>query len=313
MPRGVYRSFASVALIIAGSLPISAQGTLTVSTDKSAYVYGDTMEVRVTVANRTSSEFTIRGSSSCIALITFDEVPFRIGCTADDYPFVFPPWTARTWIWRLRPPLLGIPTKDGQHTIRGSCSTMRDSTFITAPMYRGGRLTVAFGLETPDTQIRSVRDSLRAVVLRSDTFTVVGQIWQTWQIDGFAPDSVADVYSSDSRFKYFYVDRPLQFEQVVVTSVEPEPRLPTSYNLSECFPNPFNPSTTFYLDLPKSEVVQLAVYDIRGRKVATLIDELSQAGRYRITFSGQGLPSGIYFCSVRTGGFQQTRKMVLIR
>jgi hypothetical protein len=55
------------------------------------------------------------------------------------------------------------------------------------------------------------------------------------------------------------------------------------------------------------------VYDILGREIATLVDEYKPAGNYEVKFSGYNLPSGIYFYTLRSGNYVQTRKMVLIK
>jgi len=57
--------------------------------------------------------------------------------------------------------------------------------------------------------------------------------------------------------------------------------------------------------------VKLVVFDLLGRPVATLVNERKQLGQYEVTFDGSGLASGVYFYQMRTGGFVQTRKLVL--
>ena len=64
---------------------------------------------------------------------------------------------------------------------------------------------------------------------------------------------------------------------------------------------------------PKSSIVSLEIFDILGRKITTLINEEKAAGNYSITFNAYNLNSGIYFYSLRTQEFQQTRKMILAR
>jgi hypothetical protein len=79
------------------------------------------------------------------------------------------------------------------------------------------------------------------------------------------------------------------------------------------YPNPFNPVTTIEYRLPGRTQVVLAVYDIRGRHVATLADGLEEAGRHTFRFDGSGLSSGVYICRLAAGGHDRALKLVLVR
>ena len=89
--------------------------------------------------------------------------------------------------------------------------------------------------------------------------------------------------------------------------------IPETFMLQQNYPNPFNPATKIVYRLAKNSPVELAVYNALGQKVATLVDERKQAGVYNVTFDGSGLPSGVYFCKLKAGAFEQTRKMLLLR
>jgi hypothetical protein len=96
------------------------------------------------------------------------------------------------------------------------------------------------------------------------------------------------------------------------------PPVPTRYAVAQNYPNPFNPSTVIRYDTPKSGPVSLIVYDINGREVARLVNEVEPAGRYEVRFDAGGarsggIASGVYFYTVRAGTFTQTRKMILIK
>ena len=95
------------------------------------------------------------------------------------------------------------------------------------------------------------------------------------------------------------------------TSAEATP-LPNG-GLVRQFPNPFNPTTTIVYTVPKTGRVSLIVYNVRGQKVATLLDGEKAAGTYEIHFNAKGLSSGTYFYSFSGDGFKETRKMVLLR
>ncbi len=83
--------------------------------------------------------------------------------------------------------------------------------------------------------------------------------------------------------------------------------------LHQNVPNPFNPATTIGYTLPEGMHVRLAVYDVRGREVALLVDGHQPEGAHRVTWNAAGLPSGIYFCRITAGVFTATRKMCLLR
>jgi hypothetical protein len=78
-------------------------------------------------------------------------------------------------------------------------------------------------------------------------------------------------------------------------------------------PNPFNPSTTINFSVPKAGRATLAVFDLRGHKVATLQDGEMAAGDHSLQFSGQGLPSGTYFYRLSGDGYEVTEKMQLVK
>jgi hypothetical protein len=65
--------------------------------------------------------------------------------------------------------------------------------------------------------------------------------------------------------------------------------------------------------MPKSGFVTLKVYDLLGREVSTLINEIKDAGTHRINLNGEGLASGIYIYKINTGGFTAVKKMTLIK
>jgi hypothetical protein len=92
-------------------------------------------------------------------------------------------------------------------------------------------------------------------------------------------------------------------------------KLPTSVTLSQNYPNPFTQSTTITYALPEAQQVTLTVYDILGRKVATLVDGEKEAKEHTIQFdaSSLGLASGVYLYRLVTDDKQKTEKMMFIR
>ena len=94
----------------------------------------------------------------------------------------------------------------------------------------------------------------------------------------------------------------------------PEPgSMATGFSLDQNFPNPFNPTTSFGFRIPAFSFVSLKVYDILGREVATIVDEVLPPGSYARNFNGTGLASGIYTCRLRQGEQVATRRLVLVK
>lgn len=89
--------------------------------------------------------------------------------------------------------------------------------------------------------------------------------------------------------------------------------IPDKFKLSQNYPNPFNPSTKINYDLPADGKVNLTLFDISGREVATIVNEVQQAGYYSYTFNGANLSSGIYFYKIQTEQFSETKRMMLIK
>ncbi len=89
--------------------------------------------------------------------------------------------------------------------------------------------------------------------------------------------------------------------------------IPETIKLLQNFPNPFNPGTIISYSLAKTGDVTLKVYDVIGREVATLVDELKVAGKYQVKFDGSGLPSGMYVYELRIEGEIRLGKMLLIK
>lgn len=87
----------------------------------------------------------------------------------------------------------------------------------------------------------------------------------------------------------------------------------TEFQLDQNFPNPFNPVTTITFSLPQSGLTTVKVFDILGKEVRTLVNEVRSAGSHSVPFNASDLPSGVYFYTLRSGNFTQTKKMMLTK
>ena len=94
---------------------------------------------------------------------------------------------------------------------------------------------------------------------------------------------------------------------------EEESAIPATYSLSQNYPNPFNPETAISYQLSAVSNVKLRVYDLLGRVVATIVDEMLPAGRYTVKWNAGRAASGVYLLRLSAGDFHATRKIVLMR
>jgi len=88
---------------------------------------------------------------------------------------------------------------------------------------------------------------------------------------------------------------------------------PTNIKLSQNYPNPFNPLTTINYELPITRDVELNIYNLLGQKVSSLVQETQKAGKYKVQWDASALPSGVYYYQLVAGGFNEVKKMVLIK
>ena len=112
----------------------------------------------------------------------------------------------------------------------------------------------------------------------------------------------------------------LTIDQKIVTSASNE-KLPATWSLQQNYPNPFNPTTVISYQLPAASYVSLKIFDLLGREVADLVNEIRSAGSYTVQWNAGNMPSGVYFYRLQArqtdggqaGDFVQTRKVVLLK
>ena len=147
---------------------------------------------------------------------------------------------------------------------------------------------------------------------------------------GFAPDSPVvctgdEYYVEDHLAAYWYVIRFVDSHgNVGPPSNEVTGDYPTGVpeiletRLRSVHPNPFNPSTTIAYDIAREGRARLDVYDLLGRRVATLVDRIQPVGRYTVVWGGRddrgrALPSGAYVCRFESGGATASVRLMLVR
>ena len=146
-----------------------------------------------------------------------------------------------------------------------------------------------------------------------------GEKWEKISfVDGHGTTNAPQRYSYTDKpgsgifwFRLKQIDRDGKFEYSSI--VEADLSAPVTFGLEQNYPNPFNPATTIRYGLPQQANVRLAVYDVIGREVATLVNETKEAGSYEVTFTTQPLASGVYLCRLTAGGYSKTIKITLVR
>ena len=101
----------------------------------------------------------------------------------------------------------------------------------------------------------------------------------------------------------------------IATSITPIENAPSTYRLNQNYPNPFNPETMISFSIPANEKVNITLFDITGRAIATLIDKSMTAGthEFRLNANALNLNSGIYFYRLKAGNFTDSKSLVYIK
>ncbi|MFA6979186.1 MAG: T9SS type A sorting domain-containing protein [Ignavibacteriaceae bacterium] len=135
-------------------------------------------------------------------------------------------------------------------------------------------------------------------------FDISAAAGQTVEI-GFRADAANSVWS------YIYLDDVSIFTSL--TEIEDQKESPQNFTLAQNFPNPFNPTTNIEYSVAQSQNVTIKIYNVLGKEVAVLVNEKKEPGTYMTEFKTNGLPSGLYFYRMKTGGFVQTKKMMIVK
>lgn len=130
--------------------------------------------------------------------------------------------------------------------------------------------------------------------------------------DGFGGTVISGFTGGEASGDNHNMKRKIFWEDEKLTSTENN--LPKEFALYQNFPNPFNPATVIKYDLPKDVNVTVKIYDLIGREVATLVNNvLKKAGRYELNWNAGNYASGVYFYRLEAGDYVRTKKMVLVK
>ncbi len=174
--------------------------------------------------------------------------------------------------------------------------------------------------------------------LENTYFENVRQLWRDWNgvssggvmgwdnlklVDASEPTYIENTYPAFSVPYQYEMDPVDDVKDIVtenagnvftITSVDENAQVRSSkFKLLQNFPNPFNPSTTIEFSCPEKSRVNIEVFDLAGRKVALLLDEVREAGNHSVQFDGANLSTGIYMYKLSTESDVFMRKMLLVK
>lgn len=132
-----------------------------------------------------------------------------------------------------------------------------------------------------------------------------------WHLDSTYTDSVNNWNGTPTTTSVGF--DTMTFCPIVVNVKNYSSNIPVNYRLEQNYPNPFNPTTKIRFAIPKDGYVEMKLYDVLGKEVATLISDPYRAGEYIFDFNATGLSSGIYFYRLVSGDFSDTKSMMLIK
>jgi photosystem II stability/assembly factor-like uncharacterized protein len=216
----------------------------------------------------------------------------------------------------------------------GAMSTTESSNIdsatvvIGAYLFPNGFLTKGYSLRVPwgnVTLVDSVLSVTETVSVPAGTFT------NCLEIAEFQIDSTGAVVFYEYHYyaagigmvenirtipiNKVHTDVLTEYNVTAVTKVSGNAvgQTPRSFSLSQNYPNPFNPSTMITFSVGTYGYTSLKVFDVLGREVATLVNEVKSAGTYTATFNANHIPSGVYFYRLQSGSFSETKKLLLLK
>ena len=191
-------------------------------------------------------------------------------------------------------------------------------TDVNVPGVAPGPTVVHFVYDSATAKIKAYKNGVLALTVNQTPLNLA--TGTNFQVGGYS--TLASLNGKMDEFRVYR--RALDSAEVastwnidlggLITGVTPvTSKIPNKYVLEQNYPNPFNPVTKISFDLPKTGLVSLKVFDVLGKEVATLVNEVKNPGSYIVDFDGASLSSGTYFYRLESNGFVSTKKMMLIK
>lgn len=201
--------------------------------------------------------------------------------------------------------------------------TFNDSSVIHASLYIGSSkiaerktttLYDGFGtLQMPNGKSYSNVFRIKKIEKDTNIFNnVITYISYIWYKQGGQVPLLRLTYTGASNL-YFVFGSKSNNTSTGINERQDDRNVPTKFSLSQNYPNPFNPNTTISFNIQVPSFTSLKIYDAVGRETATLVNENLSAGSYEVKFDASQVPSGIYFYTLQTAHYSETKKMILIK
>jgi lysophospholipase L1-like esterase len=234
------------------------------------------------------------------------------------------------------------PFPDNSHNISYALNRNPDAVIINLPSNDAANgysvseqlanydsiLSVANAAQVPvwisSTQPRNLSASGRQnlMQMRDSTFARFGSRALDFWTDLAMPDgTINPIYDSGDGVHLNDAGHAILFNRVVAAGILdtilsdlriPDPK-PFRFQLFSNYPNPFNPTTAIKYQLSMTSFVRLKIYDLHGREIVTLVDDLKPAGNHRVHWNAAEYASGIYYYQIQAGKYQEVKKMTLMK
>ena len=136
--------------------------------------------------------------------------------------------------------------------------------------------------------------------------------WSTYGVLAIGSPTASSFSHLDAELSHNIRELMAKIDERTPAGIE-EPHTITSIHLKQNYPNPFNASTRIVYEIPQQAHVRLEIFDLLGRRMATLTDEMQSAGRHEIALDASAFPSGVYIYRLQAGEATLTRKMTLVK
>lgn len=292
-----------------------------IETDRSTYSYGDSIVVKTYAINNSSEDIPLLTSLSDVLTFTFDSLripqQWIVFPTENMYRFEAGDSIGKTWV--INPKEMGLPNQEGPHMLLTELQEFADTTYIEAPVYKGGELFVTY-VDSADLSARmDLKDSLGVSVLSDEVDNESFKIDERWYVEGQILDSLMVDLKNDWRILDLFANRDIQPESTKFgledfISSTPKNELADSFHITSIYPNPFNPTTTLSLEASRPGKLRIYLYNSSGKKVRTIYRGFIASGmEKKFTITANALPSGTYLLKAEMNGFEQVRKITLIK
>ena len=300
----LFRCFLIIVFLSLHTVPLNAQFSLNIYSDKEEYSYGEPITIYSRLKNESDSTHEIwfgcyQSMQAEFYLDDFSSLNNTAGLTLMEQ-VIFHPGTERIYKWIISPERYGFPNFSGSHKLVGihtSFPNLVDSSFFYAPKYYGGFIDVDYYTINRNS-VDSILSANNFLVIDSSSYSFNASSYAKLNIAGHSLDSTISALLETGLFKEINPDHFTMYESAYITAIN-ESDSQNEIDISNPYPNPFNPSTKIRYSLPVSGNVDFKVYDVKGELIQTIKIRGQNSGSYDLTWNGKNengisVPSGVY-------------------